>query len=593
MQRNDYLIKKKIYKYMLTGVMTTVALQLGNVVDAMIVGNLLGSIGNGAVTAATPYLYILQAAAILLGSGGAVTEAILLGRRDTENSGRVMGFCMLASIIYPLIFTALFPVAVPSFVRISGASGELADMVLRITTVYSIGMPVISFVLTMAYLINVDNNPSLSANMHITSNAVNLILDFILVKFTPLGITGAALSTVLGYLVSGLIFIPMYFKSKNRMVKPVFSGFIKNREHIALILKNGFPNLAYLIMTVVSVGILNRSVHGYLGIAYFSAYAVANNTQLIVQMFLNGISSVIASVAGVLYGEKDFYGMRRVLLKVLKAALLTGLAITLVFILFPQFIAGLYGFDNDAVRPELLTGLRIFALSFSFFVLNAISQNYYRTTGHTAMSTLSGAMELIVIKIPLMLAGMKSFGFIGLFGAIIISELLSFALLNIVRLILQKSGKLPGEGFMMIPAKNDGQICDMTITGSDEQAVNISEKIIEYCTGENMGRDKANAMGLAAEELIANIGRYGYEDSKDKYIDVCLSRTGDRVYLRLRDDGIPFNPVSYEPAAHEKYEIGGLELLKKIAVKLSYMRVISLNNTIIEVMLTDGGTQNE
>ena len=49
MERNDNLIKKKIYKYMVTGVMTTIALQLGNVVDAMIVGNLIGSLGNGAI----------------------------------------------------------------------------------------------------------------------------------------------------------------------------------------------------------------------------------------------------------------------------------------------------------------------------------------------------------------------------------------------------------------------------------------------------------------------------------------------------------------------------------------------------------------
>ena len=585
MSRNDFLIRKKIYKYMLTGVLTTVALQLGNVVDAMIVGNLLGSLGNGAVTASTPYLYILQAAAILLGSGGAVTEAILLGKRDAQNSGRVMGFCILASIAYPLIFTAIFPITVPAFVGMSGASGQLAEMIESITTVYSVGMPVISVVLTMAYLINVDNNPALSANMHITANAVNLVLDYILVKYTPLGITGAALSTVLGYLVSGIIFIPKYFRSKNRMVKPVFSGFIKNREYITLTVKNGFPNLAYLIMTVISVGIINESVVGTLGNEYFSAYAVANNTQLIVQMFLNGISSVIASVAGVLYGEKDYFGMRSVLRRVLKAALLTGLVITLVFVLFPQMIAGMYGFDNDAIRPELYCGLRIFSLSFSFFVLNAISQNYYRTTGHTALSTLSSAMELIIIKIPLMIAGMSGFGFVGLFGAIIFSELLAFVLLNVIRLILQKLGKLPGEGFMMIPASREGQICDMTIKGSDEEAVNVSQQIIDFCLKERMDHDKANALGIAAEELIANIGRYGYNDSKDKYIDVCLSRTDDKVYLRLRDDGIPFDPVSYEPAEHEEYEIGGLELIKKIAVGISYMRVISLNNTIIEVKL--------
>ena len=96
MNRNDRLIKKKIYKYMLTGIMTTVALQLGNIVDAMIVGNLIGSIGNGAVSASTPYTYVLQAAAILLASGGAVIAAVMLGKRQPESAGKVMGFCLLA-----------------------------------------------------------------------------------------------------------------------------------------------------------------------------------------------------------------------------------------------------------------------------------------------------------------------------------------------------------------------------------------------------------------------------------------------------------------------------------------------------------------
>ena len=321
MERNDYLIKSKIYKYMVTGVMTTVALQLGNVVDAMIVGNLLGSMGNAAVSASTPYLYILQAAAILLGSGGAVTMAVLLGRRDVENSGRVMGFCMLFSILYPLIFTCLLPALVPGFVQLVGASGNLAVMIRGITTVYSLGMPVISFVLVMAYLINVDNHPALSANMHIVANLVNLLLDFLLVKFTSLGVVGAALSTVLGYLVAGIIFIPGYFKSKNRMVTPKLKGISGNKNLISNTVKSGFPNLAYLIMTVISVSVINGSVLRTLGDGYFSAYAVANNTQLIVQMFLNGVSSVIASVAGVLYGEKDYFGMRSVVSRVLRISL--------------------------------------------------------------------------------------------------------------------------------------------------------------------------------------------------------------------------------------------------------------------------------
>lgn len=583
MQRNDYLIKKKIYKYMLTGVMITVALQLGNVVDAMIVGNLLGSLGNGAISASTPYIYTLQAAAILLGSGGAVSVAVLLGKREVENAGRVFAFCMALSIIYPLVFSCLSPFTVPMYRNLVGATGLLSEMISSVTLVYSLGMPVISFVLVMAYLINVDNHPSLSANMHITANAVNLVSDFILVKFTPLGITGAALSTVIGYLVAGIIFIPMYYKSKNRMVTPVFKGIFGEMTHIKSACKNGFPNLANLIMTVISVSLINATVLRALGEGYFSAYAVVNNTQLIVQMFLNGISSVIASVAGVLYGEKDYFGMRRVFSKVLRTALVIGLVIMVLFLAFPQFIAGLYGFDNDGVRAELYMGLRLFSLSFCFFILNAIAQNYYRTISRTALSTLSVALELLIVRVPMMFLGMRTYGFAGLFGAVIISEIVSFILINLVRMVRQKLNPTSEKGFLMIPKVNEEEICDFTVTGSDIEAVNVSERIIEYCMKEGLPDDKAKAMGIAAEELISNIGRYGYKDPNDSYIDVCLSKKGDKFYMRLRDDGIPFDPVSYVPMEHEPYEIGGLEMLKCLTVKMNYMRVINLNNTIIEI----------
>ncbi|MCR5604960.1 MAG: ATP-binding protein [Lachnospiraceae bacterium] len=572
---------------MITGVLTTIALQLGNVVDAMIVGNILGSMGNGAVSASTPYLYILQAAALLLGSGGAVSFAVLLGRRELQKAGKVMGFCMIFSVIYPLIFTILSPILVPAFVSMVGATGELQTMIHDITEVYSLGMPILSFVLVMAYLINVDNHPAMTARIHIVANVTNLILDFILVKYTPLGIKGAALSTVLGYLISGLIFIPQYYRSKNRMVSPVLGRIFDDLELIGGVIKNGFPNLATLILTVISVSIINAVVIRALGNAYFSAYAVANNTQLIVQMFLNGVSSVIASVAGVLYGEKDYYGMRRVLSRVLKTGLMIGAVIMVIFLLVPRGISALYGYDNPEIEPLLLDGLRIFSLSFMFFVLNAISQNYYRTIGQTFLSTFSSTVQLVVLKVPMMLLGMKLLGFPGLFAGIIISELLSFIMLHLLRWILQLVGRVPQKGFMAIPERNIDEICDLTVTGSDAQAVAVSEQIMDYCKKQGADSKKATAMGIAVEELISNIGRYGYPDSKDKYIDVCLFKTDGSYFLRLRDDGIPFNPVSYEVTESEGHDISGLELIKKLAVKITYMRVISLNNTIIEITDAD------
>ncbi len=588
MERNDRLIKKKIYKYMLTGVMSTIALQLGNVVDAMIVGNLLGSIGNSAVSVSIPYTYILQAATILLASGGAVISAVLLGKHDADSAGKIMGFCLFVGIAYPLIFTAASPFAVPLYVRFTGAQGELAEMVGDFSFVYSLGMPVISLVLITSYFMNADSHPSYSAWLNIMANAVNLVLDFVLVKFTPLGIKGAALSTALGYLAAGLIFIPLYLRSKNRMLKPALKGLPKIKPLIVAALKRGLPNLMFLLMTVIAMSIMNRAILDTLGGGYYSAYAVANNTQNIVQMFLGGISSVIASVAGVLYGEKDYYGMRVVLKRVLITALVVGAVIMAVFLAVPQVIASMYGFDNNEIMRHLETGLRVFSLSFGFLIFNAVSQNYYRTTGQTFLATASTAMELLLIKVPLMLAGMALFGFVGLFAAIIVSELVAFLLLNLIRMIMQRLGKVPQKGFMAIPRTDPAVIFDISVTGSDEQAVSISEQIISKCANSGMPEARAKTMGLAAEEIVSNIGRYGYKEQESKDIDICLSKAEGKYYMRTRDDGVPFDPSSYELEEHEPEMIGGLELLKKMAVSISYMRVISLNNTIIEIAETEG-----
>ena len=46
----------------------------------------------------------------------------------------------------------------------------------------TMGMPAVSLVLGMAYLITVDNHPGLAARMNIVANVVNLVLDYILLN---------------------------------------------------------------------------------------------------------------------------------------------------------------------------------------------------------------------------------------------------------------------------------------------------------------------------------------------------------------------------------------------------------------------------
>ncbi len=567
--------------------MVTAALQLGSLVDSIIVGNLMGSYAVSALNIAMPLLLFLQLPAILLGMGGSVTAAVYLGKRDTDSASDVLSVSMLATIILTLIFSVAELASAPFFAaKLTAAQGgDMYNMVKTVLYVNGIGLWPVCAVLAISYFMNVDNNPNISAALHITANVINLTLDYILVKYTPYGVGASTASTIIGYIISGAIFVPIYLRSKRRMLKFKKISILKKSALFLESAKNGLPNMAMFALTAASLVIMNTSTLYILGQDMMTVYSITNDTNFIVQLCLNGIVEVIPTIAGVLYGEKDYYGIRRLLLRILKVtggvfAVLIG-----VFLAAPQLISELYGFSIPELEPLYLQCLRIFSLSFAFYAVNSIIQNYYRTIGRAGIATLDTLLEMFVIKIPLALGAMILFGVRGIFASMIVSEIAAILIVTVTRSVLQKKGKVPQRGFAAIPDKGGDVFYDVTVTGTADDAVGISEKLIEYCLSQGIDKNKANTVGIAAEELTVNIGKYGYKNIKRSYIDICLVKDEDLLILRLRDDGIPFDPLEYKRDEADKYNLGGIELIKRMADKMEYTRVLNMNNTIVEIRL--------
>ena len=74
-----------------------------------------------------------------------------------------------------------------------------------------------------------------------------------------------------------------------------------------------------------------------------------------------------------------------------------------------------------------------------------------------------------------------------------------------------------------------------------------------------------------------------YKKEKQRYIDVSLKISKEKLLLRIRDDGLPFDPTQYEFDNDENYSTSGIQLISKLTDKMTYMRVLNLNNTIFEI----------
>ena len=77
--RNNRLLNAKLNKYIVPGIMMSLALQLGNIVDTIFVSNLIGVEAMSAVTMSLPVETIVQLTGYCLGVGGSIAAGNMLG----------------------------------------------------------------------------------------------------------------------------------------------------------------------------------------------------------------------------------------------------------------------------------------------------------------------------------------------------------------------------------------------------------------------------------------------------------------------------------------------------------------------------------
>jgi anti-sigma regulatory factor (Ser/Thr protein kinase) len=147
-----------------------------------------------------------------------------------------------------------------------------------------------------------------------------------------------------------------------------------------------------------------------------------------------------------------------------------------------------------------------------------------------------------------------------------------------------RNRNIPRDMFDLMAVPHDfgvepDQRMDITVRTIDE-VVTISEKVQTFCLERGIDNRRSYLAGLALEELAGNIIKHGFgADSRDHTIDVRVVHKGDDVILRLRDDCIPFDPVTMRNMA-ERDDAGkniGLRMIFGILKDIEYQNLLGLN----------------
>lgn len=288
-------------------------------------------------------------------------------------------------------------------------------------------------------------------------------------------------------------------------------------------------------------------------------------------------------IASSLYGEKDFTGIRFITKKVLIISLISTSVLVLITMIFPALYLYLFGFDPSIVSSDFSLAIRLYAASFLFYMLNKFLQAYYPSVFHNAPSVLNTLLEKGAIGIPVTMALMFSPGVKGYSLGVLISETTSFAL-TILFVFFFAKRKTGSPSLLMLPQDDpNNPRYELSVSSPDEvegAGAFVKEKVLSMG-----GSDRsATFLSLGAEEFLFNSFDYGYpKNRKDWGVDLSVAKNGASYILSLKDNGISFNPLTRAEDDAPEAVFHGLPLLKRMASRLGYLRILNLNETIMEM----------
>ena len=374
---------------------------LYNIVDRIYIGH-IPEIGGTALTGVglfTPILMLITAFAMMAGAGGAPRAAIAMGRGDNDTAEKIVGNCFTMLLIFTVILTGVFYVAMPTMVRWFGGSDATTPYAVEYGRIYVLGSVAVLIVMGMNNFITTQGFAKTSMMTTIIGAVINIVLDPIFIFVFDMGVAGAALATVLSQVVSA-VWILLFLTGKKTILKLKLPN-MKLQKDIIL------PCLGLGISSFVMVGTesllsisFTSSLSRFGGDVAVGAMTILTSVNQLVTMPLSGLCQGGQPLISYNYGAKKYDRVKKAFRCQFVACITYTIAFWAMLMLFPNVFAGIFTSDTALVD---YTGwaIRIF-LAGAFSVGFQIScQQAFMALGQAKVSLLMACLRKLILLIPL------------------------------------------------------------------------------------------------------------------------------------------------------------------------------------------------
>ena len=387
---------RQFWRFLWASILIGLSACLGNVVDAMIVGNIINEDAVSAINLALPLLQFMFTVNMLLAAGGGMLVGMELGKNDTRRASYIFTISMLACLLVGLVLTGCGVLIPDAVTRLLCDHEQLYQPTYDYLRVTLIGAPAYLLMWGIDTMVSVDGSPRLVSVSILVDNVVHLLLDVVFIKYLGWGIEGSAWATVIGHVV-GIALMGIHFLSKENHLRLCFA---RQKPVFGAILSQGAPLAIASVCLTVLMFSANRIILSSLGRTGIYAFALCMNLLLIYNLFLGGVCRTIQSLGSIQVGKGDNEAFKLVLRKSFNF-ITVAMVITCIFVwIWPESIVMLFGADENDMITESCHALRIFAVCLiPFCYIYTIMVVYKLYNYHKMALFISFALSLTVIPV--------------------------------------------------------------------------------------------------------------------------------------------------------------------------------------------------
>ncbi len=584
---NDSLIKRTFGKYLVMSILITLSATLGMMIDNVIAGNLLGSDAVAAIGMSLSVFMLFSGCAGIIETGAVALCARALGNRDAQRVNALFSVSLLAALVAGVVLSVGGVALSDGLATLLGAAdGQLhAD-----TAAYLGGICMGAFAIVLLQLLmgftRLDNAPQLGMVAIIGMSVCDVAFNLVAVCVLGLGLWGMGAATALAYCVAVAVCCTHFASKRNtlRLINP-----LPHLGKLRGVLRTGLPDSltrATVMLRTFTFNWLLLTVASGAAVAALSMLSSVNSFASSVTI---GVGQTVTLLCGIFFGEEDRAAMKATLRTGLRMGLvLSCILCALVFAFAPQ-VVGLFGLDGQAAEFGVVA-VRAFILCVPIDLINQLFVSYYQSTGNVRAASAIAVGQSGFFAVLFALCTVWMWGAMGVWTSFLVGEVVALVLQVAVACVLWRRKRSTRaatllDKMMYLPDTFQADwrsAAAFSCRPTADAVVACSQQVAAWCEQQGIDGRRSYLIPLSVEEMAGNAVEHGFAKAKRPAISVklILKRDGTLV-LRVRDNGVPFNPMDLDLSAADPYAAIGIRMMRQGVRGVEYQNAVGLNNVVV------------